>query len=86
MEVGTAGAHFVSRSGRQRRCRAKVSPVVVCGLLFPTGVVMGWGSSRNKSDAPELLGKSLDVPLDTLPQRLYGDAGYDAGWIHACCR
>lgn len=86
METSVASAHFVSRSGRQRRRWVKVSLVVVCGLLFPTGMVMGWGPSSDKSDAPEVLEKSFDVPLDALPQRLYGDAGYDADWIHAYCR
>jgi hypothetical protein len=86
METTTASAHFVSRSGRPRRRWVKVSLVVVCGLLFPTGMVLGWGPSSDKSDAPELLEKSFAVPLDALPQRLYGDAGYDADWIHAYCR
>jgi hypothetical protein len=86
METSVASAHFVSRSGRQRRRWVKVSLVVVCGLLFPTGMVLGWGPSSDKSDAPEVLEKSFAVPLDALPQRLYGDAGYDADWIHAYCR
>lgn len=86
METSVASAHFVSRSGRQRRRWVKVSLVVVCGLLFPTGMVMGWGPSSDKSDAPALLEKSFAVPLDALPQRLYGDAGYDADWVHAWCR
>jgi len=58
----------------------------VCGLLFPTGMVMGCGPSGDKGDAPELLEKSMDVPLDALPQKLCGDAGYDADWLHARCR
>ena len=49
-------------------------------------MVMGWGPSSDKSDAPALLEKSFDVPVDALPQNLYGDAGYDADWVHACCR
>ena len=86
METSVASAHYVSRSGKQRRRWVKVSLAVVCGLLFPTGMVMGWGPSSDKGDAPELLEKSLDVPVDALPQKLYGDAGYDADWIHAYCR
>lgn len=86
LETSVASAHFVSRSGRQRRRWVKVSLVVVCGLLFPTGMVLGWGPSSDKSDAPQVLEKSFAVPLDALPQRLYGDAGYDADWIHAYCR
>lgn len=86
METSVASAHYVSRSGKARRRWVKVSLVVVCGLLFPTGMVLGWGPSSDKSDAPALLEKSFDVPLDALPQKLYGDAGYDADWIHAYCR
>lgn len=86
MESSVASAHYVSRSGKARRRWVKVSLVVVCGLLLPTGMVLGWGPSSDKSDAPELLEKALEVPVDLLPQKLYGDAGYDADWIHAYCR
>jgi hypothetical protein len=64
----------------------KLSLSVVCGCLFPLELVLGWGPTNDKSDAPALLEKTLDQPLDCLPQRLYGDAGYDADWIHAYCR
>jgi transposase len=81
-----ASAHFVSRSGKPRRRWVKVSLMVVCGLLFPTGLVLGWGPSSDKTDAPALLEKALAMPVEVLPWKLYGDAGYDADWIHACCR
>ena len=86
LETSVASAHFVSRSGRERRRWVKVSLMVVCGLLFPTGLVLGWGPSSDQRDAPALLEKALDVPLEALPQKLYGDAGDDADWIHALCR
>lgn len=86
METTVASAHFISRAGRQRRRWVKLSLSVVCGGLLPLGWVMGWGPTNDKSDAPALLEKTLDHPLDCLPQRLYGDAGYDADWIHAYCR
>jgi hypothetical protein len=86
MESSVASAPYVSRRGKARRRWVKVSLVVVCGLLFPTGMVLGWGPSSDKSDAPALLEKALDVPVDLLPQKLSGDAGYDADWIHAYCR
>ena len=47
---------------------------------------MGWGPSSDKGDAPALLEKSFSVPVEALPHKLYGDAGYDADWIHAYCR
>jgi hypothetical protein len=86
METTVARAHFVSRAGRQRRHWVKLSMSVVCGCLFPLGLVMGWGPTNDKRGAPVQLTKNLDQPLDCLPQRLYGDAGYDADWIHAYCR
>lgn len=86
METSTASAHFVSRSGRERRRWVKLSTAVVCGCLFPIGLVADWGPTNDKCQAQELLTKSFDVPLDCLPQRLYADAGYDADWIHELCR
>lgn len=86
METSTASAHFVSRSGRERRRWVKLSAAVVCGCLFPIGLVADWGPSNDKCQAEELLSKSFDGPLDCLPQKLYADAGYDADWIHELCR
>ena len=56
METTVASAHFVRRAGRQRRRWVKLSLSVVCGCLFPLGLVMGWGPTNDKSDAPALLG------------------------------
>jgi len=86
METTTASAHFMSRAGRVHRKWAKASVVLVCGCLFPLGLAMGWGPSNDKCQAGELLDKSLEKPLDCLPQYLYGDAAFDADWIHAQCR
>ena len=86
METSTASAHYVSRAGRERRRWVKLSASVVCGCLFPVGLVASWGPGNDKCEAQELITKTLDVPPDLLPQRLYGDAGYDADWIHALCR
>jgi hypothetical protein len=49
-------------------------------------MVAGWGPSSDKSDAPGLFDESFDMPLEHLPQKLYGDAGYNADWIHPDCR
>lgn len=87
METTVASAHYATRSGRQRRKWVKLSLSVICGCLLPVGLVMAWGPSNDKCQAEDLLFKSLDeMPLSCLPQRLYGDAGYDADWIHALCR
>lgn len=86
MESTIASAHFVSRSGRKRRRWVKLSAVVICGSLFPMGLVVDWGPGNDKCQAEKLLSKSFQGPLESLPQRLYGDAGYDAHWIHALCR
>jgi hypothetical protein len=86
LETNVASAHDAARSGKERKHWVKISLALVCGLLFPVGMVAGWGPSSDKSDAPELFDKSFDMPLEHLPQKLYGDAGYDADWIHPDCR
>jgi hypothetical protein len=86
MEATIASAHFVSHSGRERRRWVKLSSAVVCGSLFPIGLVADWGPTNDKCQAQKLLTKSFDMAPDCLPQRLYADAGYDADWIHELCR
>lgn len=86
METSNASAHFVSRAGRKRRRWVKLSMSVVCGSLFPVGLVASWGPTNDKCEADELLQKSFEVPNQCLPQTLFADAGYDADWVHAVCR
>lgn len=86
METSVASAHFTSRAGRERRRWVKLSVAVVCGSLFPVGLVLDWGPGSDKAQTAALLDKSLDRPAPELPQRLYADAGYDADWIHATAR
>ena len=86
METTTASAHFTSRAGRQRRKWVKLSLAVVCGSLFPLGLVLDWGPGNDKCQAFELLQKSFDAADSYLPHRMYADAGYDADWIHGVCR
>lgn len=86
LEMGTASAHFVSRSGRGRKHWVKVSVMIVCGSLFPLGSVLSIGPDNDKCQAEELMEKSLDIPIKHLPQTLYADAGYDAEWVHEKCR
>jgi hypothetical protein len=86
MEPGVASAHFISRSGRQRRRYVKLSLVVVCGSLLPLGLVTDWGPNNDKCQAAELIDKSLGAAAEHPPQRLLADAGYDAEWVHSLCR
>lgn len=86
METTTASAHFLSRSGRARRRWVKVSLSVVCGGLFPLGMVLDWAPSSDIRQADVLLQKSEAAAGLEKPRRLYGDAGYDADRIHAWCR
>jgi hypothetical protein len=86
METSVASAHFASRAGRTRRRWVKLSLAVVCGNLFPLGLVMDWGPSNDKCQAFALLEKSFEEPVPGRRPRLYADAGYDADWIHELCR
>jgi transposase len=86
METTTASAHFTSRAGRQRRKWVRLSMAVVCGSLFPLGLVLDWGPGNDKCQAFELIQKSFDAADPNLPEKMYADAGYDADWIHGVCR
>lgn len=82
-ETTSASAHFQSKTGRKRSKFVKVSVCVMASTLIPSSVVLGWGPSNDKQDAPELLAKASNV---NQPQVLYADAGYDADWVHQFCR
>lgn len=82
-ETTCASAHFRTKSGRNRTKFIKVSVCVMATSLIPSSVVLGWGPSNDKQDAPDLLVKASNV---NHPDRLYADAGYDADWVHQYCR
>lgn len=82
-ETTSASAHFQTKTGRKRSKFVKVSVCVMATSLIPSSVVLGWGPSNDKQEAPELLAKATNV---NQPERLYGDAGYDADWVHQFCR
>jgi len=86
LETSGASAHFLSRAGRTRHTWLKVSLTVVCGSLFPLGMVVDWGPSNAKCQAADLLAKSAVAAGRERLQQLYADAGYDADWIHRWCR
>ncbi len=83
METTSASAHYCSRSGRTRKKFIKVSVCVMAGSLLPSSVVLSWGPSSDKREAPELLAKAMTV---NQPDRVFADAGYDAEWVHTVCR
>jgi hypothetical protein len=82
-ETTSASAHFQSKTGRKRSKFVKVLVCVMASTLIPSSVVLGWGPSNDKQDAPDLLVKASNV---NQPQVLYADAGYDADWVHQFCR
>jgi hypothetical protein len=82
-ETTSASAHFQSKTGRKRSKFVKVLVCVMASTLIPSSVVLGWGPSNDKQDAPDLLAKASNV---NQPQVLYADAGYDADWVHQFCR
>lgn len=82
LETTSASAHFQSKTGRKRSRYVKVSVCVMASTLIPSSVVLGWGPSNDKHEAPELLAKASTV---NQPQVLYADAGYDAEWVHQFC-
>lgn len=85
LETTLASTHFMTRKGEQRRKWLKLSMTVVCGTIFPLGLVVDWAPNNDKCQAADLLTKSQTAAGSQQPQRLYADAGYDADWIHQRC-
>ena len=83
MQTTSASAYFQTRSGRKNTKYVKLSLAVLCGSLFPCGLVVSWGPRTDRSEAPEILEKAM---AKVRPEKLYADAGYDAEWVHAVCR
>ena len=83
LTTSTASAYFQSRRGERTRRWVKLSVVILGGSLFPLAMVLDWGPSNDRVQAPELLRQAQAVAR---PQKLYADAGYDAEWIHVQCR
>lgn len=83
METSSASAHYVSRSGRDRKQYVKVSASVTCKSMLAAGLVVGWGPGNDKAEARWLLTETAEK---LRPKYLYADAGYDAEWVHAYCR
>lgn len=79
LETSAASAHFMSRSGRDRKKWVKVSAAILCTSLIPLGAVMGWGPGNDKSYALPLIEVSFSQKA---PEKVFADAGYDAEWIH----
>lgn len=83
LETSSASAHYVSRSGRDRKQYVKVSASVTCKSMLAAGLVVGWGPGNDKAEARWLL---TETAKKLRPKYLYADAGYDAEWVHAYCR
>lgn len=83
IQTTAASAYFQTRSGRKNTKYVKLSLAVLCGSLFPCGLVVSWGPRTDRAEAPEILEKAM---AKVRPRKLYADAGYDAEWVHAVCR
>jgi transposase len=82
LETTSASAHYTARSGRERRRYVKLSVLVLCGSLYPAGLVVDWGPCNDKVEAAALMDKASRA---VKPDTLLADAGYDAEWVHAHC-
>ena len=85
-EPSGASPYYISRTGRKCNRFRKLSVSVVCGCILPLGIVLDWGPSNDKKQAPELLTKSFQHAGEHMPASLLGDAGFDADWVHGVCR
>lgn len=82
LDTSGASLHYRTRKGLKRKGYLKLSAVVMFGSLIPAAIALDLGPSNDKRSAKELLPKARAV---VQPDVLYGDAGYDAEWIHAFC-
>jgi transposase len=83
LDTTSPSAYFESRRGRRHRSYIKLSVIILCGSLFPLGVVLDRGPSNDRVQVPALLDQAQAVGR---PTQLLADAGYDAEWIHVRCR
>lgn len=51
LEKTSASAHFVSRAGRKRRQRVKLSAIVAVGTLIPAALAVSCGPNNDKVEA-----------------------------------
>ena len=82
LSATNASVYFIEKR-RYRGLFVKVSVAVICGLLLPASMVVSWGRSSDKAQAPELITKAAQ---NVDAERLYADAGYDGETTHRLCR
>jgi hypothetical protein len=85
LEPGRTSSYFVARRRERghRKRYVKLSLSVVVRPIAAVSLVADWGPCNDKTELPQLLTETqqrVDV------QALYGDAGYDAEWVHHWCR
>ena len=83
MALTTASDYFRTRRGGKVRKWVKVSTLVLCGSLFPLGLMVELGAVNDKPHAQALIEQARAVAK---PTRLFADAGYDSEPLHAQCR
>ena len=82
LDTSGASLHYRTRKGLKRKGYMKLSVVVLFESLIPGAMALNMGPSNDKRSARALLPKARDA---IQPDVLYGDAGYDAEWIHRFC-
>ena len=85
LEPGRTSSYFMARRQQRatRRRYPKLSLSVVVGRLVAASVVADWGPCNDKTELPQLLNETHQR---VRVRELYGDAGYDAEWVHVWCR
>lgn len=79
LEVTSASAHFVSRSGRERTRFVKVMLGVLCAAVMPMALVVDWGPSHDLRQAWVLREK---MRATCRPTMLFGDGAFDSEVWH----
>lgn len=89
MDPQTASSHFRAKRDKAGKGApggggyVKVSVLVTCVSLLAVSLTVAWGPRADLADAPALLARAYGR---VRPTTLYGDAGYDAEWVHRWCQ
>lgn len=79
LEMTSASAHFVSRSGRERTRFVKVMLGVLCAAVMPMALVVDWGPSHDLRQAWVLREK---MRATCRPTMLFGDGAFNSEVWH----
>lgn len=85
LDPGRTSSYFMARRQQRghRKRYVKLSLSVVVKPLVAASVVADWGPRNDKCELPQVLAETRQR---VVVRELYADAGYDAEWVHQCCR